>query len=340
MAIFDIDFGHRPRESLLAKRDRPASSGSTSPVKHVELESPRSLLCSELNHSRKIRRLSPSSPQALESLSLHAIIGKHGRTRLYTNPMEWTSEHLRLLRCQFLSEPISRRLPSPDLWETSVVPGPDDNPWSEADVSPSEGALTAIAYLRGKRKEFDLEYLMRGFGLWPSDCWLTNPALNGPLWQKQNIRFKRMQPLDKLQDPYIVAALIALAQQQRHPIELRTYEVDNVDSAQGDLALDTCQLQPEAKDLYEVFALVTGASDKALHLYHAAIPTTFLDKFDMPSQPSPSPILTIVHNRIALDERIVVLRELETLLGLPLDSQVAQKRQTSQPRDSESDISE
>ncbi|KAK0655492.1 hypothetical protein B0T16DRAFT_397113 [Cercophora newfieldiana] len=98
----------------------------------------------------------------------------------------------------------------------------------------------------------------------------------------------RLRPETEVEDPYIVAVLIALAQSRRR---LQNKTGDNVDGL------------GKSAPCFEVHLLALSAAGAlSLCFYTACIPATFLDRFDQPSRYFPSQSLSITYRRIPLKQ--------------------------------------
>ncbi|EEP81834.1 predicted protein [Uncinocarpus reesii 1704] len=96
-----------------------------------------------------------------------------------------------------------------------------------------------------------------------------------------DLKLKKLTPSNPLQDPYILALLIALAQQQRSALQ------------------QTCPKEQDIRPTFSSQVLLIDPSDKAnIHLFTADISSSFLDKFKFPSIPpstSPSLLVSVRH---------------------------------------------
>lgn len=92
---------------------------------------------------------STATSQFPSTLSLDDVIRQH-RKRLYIHPLQWTSQHLHILGCQFVTQ---SRTPRPPLEEiTPSDPNKGLRPQQTVDVSPN-----AIKALKSLRSEFNNE---------------------------------------------------------------------------------------------------------------------------------------------------------------------------------------
>jgi hypothetical protein len=111
--------------------------------------------------------------------------------------------------------------------------------------------------------------------------------INSPGSRRVQKLLQRLTPADPCEDPYLVALLIAMAQEQRMDPE--------EDSGSGS---DAARLPPPK------LLLVTRPADTTwLHIYASNSPTELLDRLDHPSQPLPPatvvPPTTIYRRRLA-----------------------------------------
>ncbi|KAI2730448.1 hypothetical protein DTO012A7_9726 [Penicillium roqueforti] len=136
------------------------------------------------------------------------------------------------------------------------------------------------------------------------------------LWER---KLKLLEPQNPVEDPYIVAILIALAQGQRRAqqqesqradAEIKTenqtshVDADITSSANsrtaGSCSLNTEQMARKTTNSFKVLALSGIAATNFLYVYTANIDSEFLEKFDEPSHYSPSCPITITHSRVLL----------------------------------------
>ncbi|KAI3260490.1 hypothetical protein CBS147309_7597 [Penicillium roqueforti] len=145
------------------------------------------------------------------------------------------------------------------------------------------------------------------------------------VWEK---KLKLLEPQNPVEDPYIVAILIALAQGQRRAQqqesqgadseikpENQTSHVDaDITSSANSRTADSCSLSTEqmarnTANSFKVQVLAhSGIVADTLYVYTANIDSEFLDKFDEPSHYSPSCPVTIKHSRVPLTSPFVLRR--------------------------------
>ncbi|KAK3291878.1 uncharacterized protein B0H64DRAFT_408319 [Chaetomium fimeti] len=133
-------------------------------------------------------------------------------------------------------------------------------------------------------------------------------------------KLRSLQPRPKAADPYIVAALIALAQEQ----QLRSHQTAGgraVDAqAQSASSKETEASSHEAAFFNVQVLAVPGARAQVLHVYKASIPSGFLDNLQKPSLFSPcSPILVSCW-LVSLTEPEEVVEQISSLLRVPADA--------------------
>ncbi|KAK0736567.1 hypothetical protein B0T21DRAFT_181905 [Apiosordaria backusii] len=109
----------------------------------------------------------------------------------------------------------------------------------------------------------------------------TRTVPNPPVARLQQIRTRRLQPTNELEDPYIAAVLIALAQGRRH-------------------GQDTSTTLEYKVHLLALPATNARTAPSHLYFYTALIPQAFLDRFDYPSRYSPCDPILISYCRIPL----------------------------------------
>ncbi|KAK4642428.1 hypothetical protein QC761_0084460 [Podospora bellae-mahoneyi] len=113
--------------------------------------------------------------------------------------------------------------------------------------------------------------------------------LNSPVAWAQHKRQRSLRPAKDIEDPYIAAGLIALAQEQYYQDQSRP-------------------------DHYKVRLL--AAKDDNLYFYTALIPSHFLDRFDRPSQRYPTnPPIPITYVHIPMRPEGELLRLMELVLS-------------------------
>ena len=112
------------------------------------------------------------------------------------------------------------------------------------------------------------------------------PQIDGSRWSQQvsslqTKRQSRIRPPDELEDPYIMAVLIALAQFRRFQLPA------------GETAAETS----------DVYLLALPADSRSLYFYTARIPLAFLDGLDHPSRHFPGGSFSVEYYRIPLTSK-------------------------------------
>ncbi|KAH6632706.1 hypothetical protein F5144DRAFT_574973 [Chaetomium tenue] len=165
-----------------------------------------------------------------EPSSLNDVLRQNNRDRLFVRPSRWTLQHLELLGCRFLLrniEPKSRTtetkknksIYSSDL-ASYLFRGHDVGIWSpELTFHFNQTAVATIRNTRASRciwsSRPDLPFLKWVDGL--------DPQWDGSIFRRRLRCQPRYQPTNRIEDPYIVAVLIALAQAQRRSRSTAAY---------------------------------------------------------------------------------------------------------------------
>ncbi|CAG9947958.1 unnamed protein product [Clonostachys rosea f. rosea IK726] len=136
--------------------------------------------------------------------------------------------------------------------------------------------------------------------------------LNSPVASLIRKNICRLKPENEIVDPYIVAALIALAQHQyRRREQLRSNTATGVPSTEQ----ENCFPRP-----FKVHLLaVPGIAARELYLYAARIPPAFLDKFDQPSKFSPSGPISVAYYSLPLRNARKLPKRLLDALCAPVE---------------------
>ncbi|KAH7248417.1 hypothetical protein B0J15DRAFT_498480 [Fusarium solani] len=323
--------------------------------------------------------LTPTS-QSPSTLSLNGVLRQH-RKRLYIHPLQWTSQHLHVLGCEFVTQ---SRTPSPPLEEiTPSDPNEDLRPQQTVDASPN--AIKAMKALKSLRSEFNnekgriwaIDDLMAAYGFahrprpsssghdllpfgygarvvaslkvdrvyshscafaayldldridllrtdtvytsWHRKLFEKWPD-NEPVKRILEAKLRRIQPSAQQYDPFILAVLVALAQERRRPCPTR----NAAETPSAVLKPDSnTRLSRHVIDLMassmQVYVLATTSCDSThLWAYTARFPAPFLDKFDQPSQACYADPLAISYFKIPLSPISTSTRMLDrTFVGKP-----------------------
>ncbi|KAH0522842.1 hypothetical protein TsFJ059_006629 [Trichoderma semiorbis] len=118
-----------------------------------------------------------------------------------------------------------------------------------------------------------------------------------------------VRPVNEVEDPYIAAVLIALAQKQQrrqHAVAGTQADTPNrEDASDGELKA------------HEVFLLAHTAMDKpCLYFYTARIPSSFLDRLDYPSENIPSCPFRIKYHQISFSSLDAMKKDLKFAIAV------------------------
>ncbi|KAI1357783.1 hypothetical protein F5Y08DRAFT_351634 [Xylaria arbuscula] len=108
--------------------------------------------------------------------------------------------------------------------------------------------------------------------------------ISGPVWHIKQKKQRRLQPANEAEDPYVVTALIALAQGVYYMDQRRK---QTMDSSSEHLEPVSTSLDPSAIPVpaadYNVRLLAFSEDGETLYFYTASIPLTSIRMFDNPS---------------------------------------------------------
>ncbi|KAL2689398.1 hypothetical protein Neosp_003451 [[Neocosmospora] mangrovei] len=136
--------------------------------------------------------------------------------------------------------------------------------------------------------------------------------------RRAQAEYERICPEDKFSDPFIVAVMIALAQQQRLFIDSQSPKPDPKGKMPGYMSAQRiCDAYQSRSFLVHVF--VTYREAPGFHVYKANVPIQLLDRLADPGRFSHSGRMIVNHHRINLRAPTAVLDELSRVLGLPID---------------------
>ncbi|KAM0255048.1 hypothetical protein ACHAQJ_006197 [Trichoderma viride] len=138
----------------------------------------------------------PSPPKA--PLSLYDIARRYCREGIIVQPLNWTGRHLELLQCSFGK--LSYALP------TMHSNSAEEDSGTRGELVTSESKLPIAAYIdrdhvQHRRRETLRQYMSR--------------RSNVPIKAIWRSKWNKIDPTEPLHDPYIVALLIAMAQQHQ-----------------------------------------------------------------------------------------------------------------------------
>ncbi|KAH7309112.1 hypothetical protein B0I35DRAFT_441465 [Stachybotrys elegans] len=250
-------------------------------------------------------------PPSLASMSINQITRIYCRERLIVNPLYWTSRQLELLQCsftdpvpapiptrfEFTGERAGKRAIATMRYRWDSV-GRD---WGILDLvqfdgGPLQSERNSLRFRYGrlyKTLQYTTTFRARLEGGEKADSPAIAAYLNHTLFRDYRedkfyphshprrgkniafslyrLRLKKVTPSNCLFEPYVVAIMIAIAQeQQRATLK---------------------QQGPQLSDKSTFSAkLLSSSEDKDyLHLYTADFPSSFLDKLKYPSIPPPCP---------------------------------------------------
>ncbi|KAE8155246.1 hypothetical protein BDV25DRAFT_134993 [Aspergillus avenaceus] len=304
------------------------------------------------------RTQSPVGRRVTEDGSIHSIICNNPRRRLYVKPIAWTSEHLQFLGCSFNLQRAPRTkgpIKTPD-----QVGSRSQRSQHAKRIKLQLGLPSTLTVKKFAAQEILEAYDLRPQGqerLWfqfnhqhvanlPTDgifaskdtpsilAFVTfetiqslrqrhvRPSKSATvcLLNMKRKKLKLLEPLNPAEDPYLVAMLIALAQDQRRQQQQKvqdtstTTDVTSLKKSQQHCECMDQMVPCFAKSFKKVKILaITGVLAKYLYVYTATIPTAFLDKFDEPLRYSPSDPITVTYCRISVIEE-TSLERLHSLL--------------------------
>ncbi|RSL97464.1 hypothetical protein CDV31_013016 [Fusarium ambrosium] len=149
--------------------------------------------------------------------------------------------------------------------------------------------------------------------------------VNPPITSLRQKRQRRLRPPNEMEDPYIAAVLIALAQQRRRQRDAGAMEDVTVPEIPARHAFpgtsrSTSRPFSEAtKEIltdFKIHLLALPAMDtRNLYFYTARIPSAFLERFDSPSRYIPSSPVLISYYRIPLASSAKSIRAVRSALS-------------------------
>ncbi|KAK5656684.1 hypothetical protein OQA88_4230 [Cercophora sp. LCS_1] len=152
----------------------------------------------------------------------------------------------------------------------------------------------------------------------------THHSNNPPVTRLRQKKQQRLRPANKVEDPYIAALLIALAQQRQRQRQQNTL-IGTVEEATGLETLDSSdprEIKPnEAVTCVKVHLLALHIADtQSLYFYTARISTAFLDRFNHPRQNVPSDQLRIFYRCIPLEQTTDLIRAISHIITTVRDN--------------------
>ncbi|KAI9040150.1 UbiX family flavin prenyltransferase [Aspergillus affinis] len=282
---------------------------------------------------------------AIKPTSILSILRANCRERLYVKPIAWISRQLRHLDCKFAAEknpqtkkdrPPQSESQDPNIPETRR--SRDNLPTART----SSDLLRAMTHLPGCRGQFVKKLAIRNIlslntylsisVVSPPQRSLQKNHINGrpcgfdnyPVIRIRNKHLRLIKPHNPAEDPYIMAMLIALAQEQRR----RQQDADSQHRArttacqitqQDDNTAASCPaIAPICRNPDQSFKVnvlaISGARTELLYVYTANISAEFLNGFDEPSCGLPSLPIVATYRCIPLKSRRNAVKMLHGLV--------------------------
>ncbi|KAK4078362.1 uncharacterized protein Triagg1_3378 [Trichoderma aggressivum f. europaeum] len=266
--------------------------------------------------------LSPfASIRPPEPSSINDILRQHCRESLYVKPLYWTLHHLELLGCQFYAkiekEENARHAENAGSFQGHSQGQPGDQVPNTTKLPPDTiirraGFSSTLKFYFNSRHVNSLStYGTFLHTLYKSDgprlaflslrdvgvrrnmsIRLRHVRRSSPEYRALQKKRDQVWPVNEVEDPYVAAVLIALAQKQQR--QQHTAAVTQADTLNRGDASDG-----ETK-AYEVFLMAHSAMDKpCLYFYTARIPSSFLGRLDNPSLNIPSRPFRIKYHQIS-----------------------------------------
>ncbi|KAH8812751.1 hypothetical protein F5884DRAFT_856046 [Xylogone sp. PMI_703] len=272
-----------------------------------------------------------------EQGSIYDIFRRYNGERLYMPPIAWKRQP-QFLGCFFSKRDQSNKTvetSSPALQKATVQIAslPEDKPIGQRQIAAIR-ARNPFLIRNPNSKKFAIANLLASYNIQPfrwhflsesvtpslayislytirslrekyirtARCNRMNPPV-AMIWKK---KLQNLQPPNEAEDPYIVAILIALAQEQRrqqsHSTEDEKADMTTLTRESNSQVPSHTIITPEnASSVFKVHVLAIPKSDaRYLYVYAAHITPEFLDQFDNPSQFSPSHPVCVSYHDISL----------------------------------------
>jgi hypothetical protein len=152
---------------------------------------------------------------------------------------------------------------------------------------------------------------------------------NVPTKNLHDMRVRSCQPANVAEDPYILATLIAMAQEQHRKSQQRERNSSSDCCLRGGprpilaetrpAAAEPAEAAPEAPASFEVRALLTTGERgpvRVFYVYRATISAAFLDKFESPSRYTPCDPIEVFSYQFLTKKPAKLVRLLPRALGL------------------------
>ncbi|KAF9888050.1 hypothetical protein FE257_009315 [Aspergillus nanangensis] len=302
-----------------------------------------------------VSELRPVLPWKIaEDNSIYSIIHRNSQIRLYVPPISWTSDHLRCLDCSFhrqifpsdhvilhtKREPIGlpliktpaimkKRLVRPSVAENKGYT--IENILEAYGISPNPSECLYFQFRHRDAAQVPTDDLYSSSAGLLNMAYITFHAIEKlreryvQLWKrtgaslyKKRIQLKHLEPQDRHKDPYIVAVLIALAQQmRRYQMQQNSENLNAADDqhsrASSQPGEGMGQVPSKAQSFKVKVLAIPGVVSKYFYVYTTTVSADFLDKFDEPSRYSPSSRFLVSYYCIPVKEE-TSLEKLHLLL--------------------------
>ncbi|KAK4202194.1 hypothetical protein QBC40DRAFT_46356 [Triangularia verruculosa] len=260
----------------------------------------------------------PKRLKETEPASINDILRQHSRDRLFVLPLQWTAQHLALLGCYFARKEIEphgyEQAQFPEAFRLTACQLPDSIIAKTAIICDLLEHFKLSRYGTKLDFQFDRRVVasLETDGVFspaptpPRLAYLDLEATqlrrdnsvpfirsrrpNPPAVRLQRKRRRRLRPAKDIEDPYIAAVLIALAQEQYY----------------RDQAAPT---GPDPK------VHLLAAKGDNLYFYTALIPSHFLDRFDQPTQRYPISPIPITYVQIPIRPEGELLSSMKLVLS-------------------------
>ncbi|KAK3694151.1 hypothetical protein B0T22DRAFT_506369 [Podospora appendiculata] len=238
------------------------------------------------------------------------------RERLFVHPLLWTARHLSLLRCQFFDDgvitvpPVTPSSPA----DTMLADGgsadepPGDTSLARALATSSRPGpkgyclSTLVRELKCYRYQVDFYYARRAVA--PLPCGPFSQPRESPLHPpppaqlvyldlSEIARYREIKvagpghvwatilPKTRLEDPYIAAVLIAIAQEQR----LHGKGENKKSKKQDEIYPTDATTEATSASILSMMLITRPKDAKWLYIYTSKVPSAFLERLDHPSRP-------------------------------------------------------
>ncbi|KAK0640712.1 hypothetical protein B0T16DRAFT_201555 [Cercophora newfieldiana] len=279
--------------------------------------------------------------QSPEPFSINSILRQWNRERLYVEPIQWVQRHLQCLDCHFAQvKPADRQqrrrpveLSTKELFRraNALLRKSSEPSFKNASVESLLREHNIPRYSSGLAFRFGRKVVrLATDGVFASSLssqtaptlayldlstlelrreksvQLPNLSDNPPVYRLGRVRQRRLRPANDLEDPYIAAVLIGLAQEQRQQQDTAARPKEEAEAGPLKLPLPATQRTEEAATCFKVH-LLAFRGDR-LYFYTALISASFLDRLYQPSRYFPSNGLHISYYPIPLTRKNHLIR--------------------------------